>query len=130
MEFRTKGSSVVAREIISVACSCKMGIPIYTKNNKKYIDLDLSAETAKRIRDTHEKFKEYMRNKNIQDPLSGTSLRVKVPWTNRRVVCKTDEHFYDIVQGDRIKVNIEFCGVWNVGDYSGMSWKLTLINKI
>ncbi len=130
MEYRNRGSSIVSKESINISCNCKLGEKMYTKNNKKYIDLDLSAENAKKIKEIHESFKKHMKNDKVHDPLSGSVLRVKVPWNNKRVVCKTDEHFYEIEKGDRINVNIEFCGVWNVGDYSGVAWKLTLINKI
>lgn len=130
MEFKNRGSSIVPRNTTNITCQCKLNEKIYTKNNKKYIDIELSNETIKTIKEIHEKSKTYLKNQNVHDPLSGKILRVKVPWNNNRIMCKTDEYFYEIEKDEPIKVNIEYCGVWNVGDYSGVAWKLVLINKI
>jgi len=68
-------------------------------------------------------------NDKIQDPLSDSVLRVKIPWRYNRIMCTTDEHFYELSKGAPIEVDIEFCGPWNVGEHSGFAWKASSIKK-
>lgn len=65
-------------------------------------------------------------NQNIDNPLDGKVLTVKVPFRYRRVMCKFEgKPIQSLVKDDEVDVELDFKGIWNVGDYSGFSWVLS-----
>ena len=70
-------------------------------------------------------------NTNIDNPLDGNILTVKVPFRYRRVMCNVKGRpIQSLIKGDDVEVEIDFKGVWNVGNYSGFSWVLACSSKI
>jgi hypothetical protein len=118
------------QEIVNITCNCKIEKPIYTHNNKKYIDLELSQETVRRIESVHGSFTKFLDKENKIIPLTGTKLKVKVPFRYNKVTCKMPgkKTIHEGLKGDKVSVNLEFCGVWTVGEYCGVSWKVTMFN--
>jgi hypothetical protein len=97
--------------------------PMYEYNSKKYIRIRIPPTLVTRINDTHMKMNHLLTNSNIDNPLEGHILKVKVPFRYRRVMCEVKgKPLQSCVKGDEIQVEIEFKGYWNVGDYSGFSW--------
>ena len=69
-------------------------------------------------------------NKNVDDPLDGRVLKVKVPFRYRRVMCNVKGRpIQSLIKGDEVEIEINFKGIWNVGAYSGFSWILTYISS-
>ena len=65
-------------------------------------------------------------NQIIDIPLDGKVLTVKVPFRYRRVMCDVKGRpVQSLVKGDEVEVDVDFKGVWNVGNYSGFSWILS-----
>ena len=65
-------------------------------------------------------------NQNIDNPLDGSTLTVKVPFRYRRVMCEVKGRpIQSLIRGDEAEVVVDFKGVWNVGNYSGFSWILS-----
>jgi hypothetical protein len=65
-------------------------------------------------------------NKNVDDPLDGTILTVKVPFRYRRVMCNVKGRpIQSLIKDDEVEIVVDFKGVWNVGAYSGFSWILS-----
>jgi len=128
MEFKKRGSLVMPRIPLDVTFKCRIATPMYEKNQKKYLEFELMEPTLKRIRTIHEQTSDYIHNKFI-NPLQGNILKVKVPYRYNRVTCKVGgiKTIQEMQKGDNVNVHIEFCGVWEVGDYCGLSWKLTSI---
>ena len=132
MEFKKRGSMIIPNEIVNVTCVCKIDEPIHKKNEKYYVVLDLQPETTRRIKEIHASSESKMTNENKIVPLNDTKLRVKVPFRYNRVTCKMPgkKTIHELHQGDRVRVNLEYCGVWSVGAYCGITWKLTLIQEM
>ena len=63
--------------------------------------------------------------------LQGEILTVKVPFKNDKIACKVvgNKTLYDLIKGDNINVMVEYCGVWNVNNYCGPSWKLISLDS-
>jgi len=65
-------------------------------------------------------------NQNIDNPLDGTILTVKVPFRYRRVMCNVKGRpIQSLIKDDEVEVELDFKGVWNIGTYSGFSWILS-----
>ena len=105
---------------------CEVVLPLYTKNNKHYIDVSVPCEYTETIRNIHNELRS---GGHFQDPLEGSVLKVKVPHRNNRVSCRIIglTPVQELARGDRVWVDIKFCGLWKAGDYQGVSWKLNLI---
>ena len=103
--------------------------PLYEVNKKNYIDIKLPPNTLERVRRIHRESESKLTRKHIQNPLQGTVLKVKVPFSRKRVTCTVHgvKTVQELVMGDVVHVKIDWCGVWEVGDYCGFSWKLNLI---
>jgi hypothetical protein len=97
--------------------------PMYDHNDKKYIRLVIPEKYAVFIQRKH--------TKEVRDnPLDGRILTVKVPFRYRRVMCVVrGEPIQSLVTGCKVEVEVDFCGFWNIGNYSGYSWKLTQISS-
>ena len=132
MEFRKRGSLVQPQQITNIPCNCKVAKEIYKYNEKYYIDLELAPETVRRVQDLHNQSEQFLLKDNKVIPLQDTKLKVKVPFRYNKVTCRMPgkKTIHELRQGDRAKVNLEYCGVWTVGEYCGVSWKLTLIQEM
>ena len=59
----------------------------------------------------------------MDNPLDGRILTVKVPFRYRRVMCEVrGGPIQSLIKDDEAEVEIDFKGVWNIGNYSGFSW--------
>lgn len=87
--------------------------PMYDHNDKKYIRIILPDNIIHRVRAKHE--------------IDGKVLTVKVPFRYRRVMAKNmgTRPLQSLIRGDELEVDIEYMGLWTVGEHSGHSWKLT-----
>ena len=87
--------------------------PMYDHNDKKYIRIVLPDTVVNRVRSKHE--------------IDGRVLTVKVPFRYRRVMSKNmgTRPLQSLIKGDEIEVDIEYMGLWSVGEHHGYSWKLT-----
>ena len=132
MEFRKRGSLVQPKQVTNIPCNCRIAKEIYKYNDKYYIDLDLAPETTRRINEIHEKSEEFLLKENKIIPLTDMKLKVKVPFRYNKVTCRMpgNKTVHEMRKGDRVHVNLEYCGVWTVGEYCGVSWKLTLIHEM
>src|SRR5210317_223730 len=100
--------------------------PLYDYNDKRYIRFTLEPDAAKRVSSIHYRKQFLLKNQNIDDPLDGNVLKVKVPYRYRRVMCEVKgKPIQSLTRGDQVKIKIEFKGVWNVENYSGFSWILS-----
>lgn len=103
--------------------------PMYDFNDKKYIRFIIPQKVSEIIQRMHANKLHLLMNKSVDDPLDGRVLKVKVPFRYRRVMCEVlGRPVQSLIKGDNVKIDIEFKGVWNVGNYSGISWKLNSIN--
>ena len=104
----------------------KVHEPMYDFNDKKYIRIIIPNKVAEIIERMHTSKRHLLINKNIDDPLDGRVLTVKVPFRYRRVMCEVKGRpIQSLIRGDEVNVDINFKGVWNVGDHSGFSWVLS-----
>jgi hypothetical protein len=89
--------------------------PMYEYNDKKYIRFIVPDATVRRIEYFH----------------AGNVLTIKVPFRYRRVMCKYEgAPVQSLNKGDDVEVDTDFMGCWNVGEYSGYSWKLSYIKLV
>jgi len=104
----------------------KVHEPFYEHNSKKYIRLMISEKVSNIIERMHAQRLHLLINQNIDDPLDGRVLTVKVPFRYRRVMCDVKGRpVQSLIRGDEIEVIVDFKGFWNVGHYSGFSWTLS-----
>ncbi len=129
MEFKRRGTLVMPSNPFNLNFKCKISEKLYTRNEKKYLDLELLDPTVKRIEEVHVASNEYLRSGKLMNPLEGNILKVKIPFRYKKPTCKIDGNklLYELDKGDIVNVNIEYCGVWQVGEYCGPSWKVTMI---
>jgi hypothetical protein len=126
--FKKKGALLVPTRPVSFSVTGKVSSPMYSKNSKMYLDIVL--DNSEKVRDTHQKSSEYFKPKSkIIDPLVQTTLTVKVPWKYDRVMCSVLglKTIRELVTGDTISATINFCGIWDVNNFCGPSWKLVNI---
>ena len=97
---------------------------MYDHNYKKYLRLVIPENCAQIVQRMHKK--------EVRDnPLDGRVLTVKVPFRYRRVMCEVrGRPLQSLIKGDEIEVEVDFTGVWNVGNYSGYAWKLKSITSL
>ena len=104
----------------------KVHEPMYEFNDKKYIRIIIPAKISEIIDRMHTGKWYLLTNKHIDNPLEGNILTVKVPFRYRRVMCEVrGRPVQSLISGDEVDVNVDFKGVWNVGNYSGFSWILS-----
>ena len=102
--------------------------PMYDHNDKKYIRLVIPEKCSDIVRRMQMNKMGFIKNERIDDPLDGHILTVKVPFRYRRVMCKVHGNpVQSLTKDEEVEVEIDFMGVWNVGEYSGYSWKLMSI---
>lgn len=108
----------------------KVYTPMYDHNDKKYIRLVIPEKCSDIIRRMHNNKVGLIKNAHVDDPLDGLILTVKVPFRYRRVMCDVmGRPVQSLIKDDSVEVEIEFTGIWNVGNYSGYSWKLVQISS-
>jgi len=99
---------------------------MYEFNDKKYIRLVVPSKLATIISDMHAARTHLLVNQNVDDPLDGRVLTVKVPFRYRRVMCEVKgKPVQSLIRDDEVEVEMNFKGVWNVGNHSGFSWILS-----
>jgi hypothetical protein len=104
--------------------------PMYDFNDKKYIRFIIPQNSTEIIQRMHTNKLHLLLNKNVDDPLDGRVLKVKVPFRYRRVMCNVKGRpIQSLIKGDEVEIEINFKGIWNVGAYSGFSWILTYISS-
>lgn len=100
--------------------------PMYDFNDKKYIRFVIPVKGAQIINDMHMSRTHLIVNQNVDDPLDGRILTVKVPFRYRRVMCEVKGRpIQSLIKDDEVEVEVQFKGVWNVGNHSGFSWILS-----
>ena len=104
--------------------------PMYDHNDKKYIRLVIPEKCSEIVRRMQMNKLGLIKNERIDDPLDGHILTVKVPFRYRRVMCKVQGNpVQSLTKDQEVEIEIDFMGVWNVGEYSGYSWKLVSIKS-
>ena len=109
---------------------CKISQSLIDRNNKKYITLELEDSDVTQVYKHHINSAYLLKNKKIMNPLEGTNLEVKIPFRYNRIMCRvfSSKTIHELIPEDRIEVEVEYGGVWNVGEWSGYSWKLNQLN--
>jgi len=105
--------------------------PMYEHNDKKYLRIRVPPDVAQHI--THmEARNAYKLNKDahVYEDFFNDILVVKVPFRYRRVMCPVtgEKPLQELVEGDVVHVEIEYTGVWTMGNYTGHSWKIKNIH--
>ena len=130
--FKKKGALLVPSKPYNIKIDCQVGSPMYTKNAKKYLDLILDQSSFEKVRDVHQASSQYFKpTSKVIDPLVQKTLTVKVPWKYERVACSVLglKTIQELVTDDRVSATIEFCGIWDVNNFCGPSWKLINISS-
>jgi hypothetical protein len=132
MEYNKRGSLYRPRELTTVTCICKVAKSIYQHNQKHYIDLELSPDTLNRVEELHTSSESFLLKENKMIPLQGNKLKTKIPFRYKKVTCKMpgNKTVHELLQDDRVKVSLEYTGVWTVGEYCGVSWKISSIQEM
>lgn len=100
--------------------------PMYEFNSKKYIRFVIPTKVSEIIERMHTQRSHLLVNQNVDNPLDGRVLIVKVPFRYRRVMCEVKGRpVQSLVRGDEVEIEVDFKGVWNIGNYSGFSWILS-----
>jgi len=100
--------------------------PFYDHNDKKYIRFVIPQKVSEIIERMHASRMHLLVNQDIDDPLDGKVLTVKVPFRYRRVMCKFEgKPVQSLVKDDEVDVELDFKGIWNIGNHSGFSWLLS-----
>ena len=100
--------------------------PFYDHNDKKYIRFVIPQKVSEIIERMHASRMHLLVNRDIDNPLDGKVLTVKVPFRYRRVMCNVGGRpIQSLIRGDEVEVEVDFKGVWNVGNHSGFSWILS-----
>ena len=99
---------------------------MYEFNDKKYIRFIIPLKVSEIIERMHDQRLHLLVNQNIDNPLDGRILTVKVPFRYRRVMCKVEGRpIQSLKKDDETDVELDFKGIWNVGNHSGFSWILS-----
>lgn len=106
--------------------------PFYDHNDKKYIKVTIPNYNKNDIEAIQNNVRHKLLNNKLDVPLFGNVFRVKVPFRYRRVTCKNegDVPIQSMQKGDHVEMDVVFSGTWNIGEYSGFSWKLNSIKFI
>jgi len=105
--------------------------PMYDHNEKKYIRLVIPENCSQIICRMHANKSHLIKNGHVDNPIDGRVLTVKVPFRYRRVMCDVKGRpVQSLIKGNEVEVQVDFAGVWNVGEYSGYAWKLVSITSL
>ena len=100
--------------------------PMYDFNERKYLRVSVPENVRATIENMHVKRTHLLKSVNVDDPLHGRVLRVKIPYRYRRVMCSVEGRpIQSLVRGDEIEVVVDFKGAWNVENHCGFSWVLS-----
>ena len=112
-----------------IECECSVHTPMYEHNDKQYLRLTIPEKVALIAQSSQSKVA--LKNTNIDNPLDGNVLTVKVPFRYRRVMCSYEgAPVQSLKRADKVRIVADFMGGWNIGNYSGYSWKLGHIKLI
>jgi hypothetical protein len=102
---------------------CLADGPVFAKNDKRYINVVLNSTDVGKVREVQ---RGPLVASNVISSLEGSVLTLKVPYRYNRITCKVlgNKTLHELVKGDSITTNVEYCGIWNVNDFCGHSWKL------
>lgn len=105
---------------------CEIYEPMYDFNDKKYIRVRLMDKVKYYIEGLHNSKSHLIATNNIDNPLEGNILKLKVPFRYRRVMCLVhgDKPVQSLIRGDDVEIDVQFNGVWNCANHSGFSWKI------
>ena len=125
MEFKKKGMQVVPIKPVLLQFECKVASPMKLKNNKQYIDFELSPLARNSVHEIHVASNQFFKSKFI-NVLDGPVLKIKVPFKYNKVMCKVSgsKTMCELGKDDAVKIVIEYCGIWDVNGFCGPSWKL------
>ena len=99
---------------------------MYEYNDKKYLRVVVPEKMADVIAKIQMSSSRFIQNRNVENPLDGRILKIKIPFRYRRVMCNVEGRpIQSLIKGDVIDVNVDFKGVWNVENHSGFSWVLS-----
>ena len=106
--------------------SCTIQKPLFERNKKYYIELKLSQEDAKKVKQEHLKTSKFIQNNKIKNPLEENILEVKIPFRYKKISCNVsgDKTIHELELDDKVIVKVDYCGVWNIGEWSGFAWKI------
>jgi hypothetical protein len=112
-----------------INCVCHVHTPMFEYNNKKYIRLTIPDGTTFNVRSAQSRV--FPKNPNVDNPLDGNVLTVKVPFRYRRVMCSYEgAPIQSLKKSDKVEMTTDFTGAWNVGNHSGYTWKLSNIKLL
>jgi hypothetical protein len=108
---------------------CNIWKSFNDRNGKKYLELELSHDDSIIVCKEHINSSRCLKTGKIMNPLEDNILEVKIPFRYNRVSCKVygDKTVQELVKGDKVEVELEYTGVWNVGEWCGFSWKLNQV---
>ena len=112
--------------------TCAIQSSFNERNKKRYLELNLSENDVDKILKLHKSTSSLLKNTKIKNPLDGNILEIKVPFRYNKVSCVVsgNKTVQELVRGDRVEVKAEFCGPWNIGEWSGFAWKILEIKNI
>ena len=116
----------------TVNFKCTIDTPYFEHNKKKYITIKLSDSDKKKVHSEHLKTSKFIQNIKIKNPLDENILEVKVPFRYNKISCKVsgDKTIQELVEGDEVNIILVYCGVWNIGEWSGFAWKVSEIKNV
>ena len=98
--------------------------PFYDFGGRKYIVVTL---------DTKDIYPFTTKDKNVDNPsLVGNDLRIKVPFRYNRPTCKVVgiTPVRELERGDKVEIELQYTGVWEVQNKTGTTWKLNSIEDV
>jgi hypothetical protein len=103
--------------------TCAVEKPMETEGDRRYLSVDIGTESTS-IKLLHRKSAKSVIK--LVDPLCGNVLRVKVPFRYNRVMCNVtgNKVIQELVKGDKVRVDLKYCGWWVAGEHGGPAWKL------
>lgn len=112
-----------------ITCKCSVHTPMFDFNDKKYMRVTIPDEVAFKVRSAQSRI--MLRGQNVDDPLEGNVLTVKIPFRYRRVMCSYEgAPIQSLKKADEVEIVSDFTGGWNVGNHSGYTWKLNSIKLL
>jgi len=102
---------------------------LYTRAGKKYIDVRLNNADKMNVCAIHNKH--YMNcDTPFFNPLDDDVLTVKVPFKWHRPTYKHQgiKTIFEVKEGDLLKAEVEFKGLWKLPNSHGFSWQLVSMN--
>ena len=112
-----------------IKCKCFVHTPMFDFNDKKYMRLTIPDEMVFKVRSTQSRV--MLHGPNIDNPLEGNVLTVKIPFRYLRVMCSYEgAPVQSLKRADEVEIVSDFMGGWNVGNHSGYTWKLSSIKLL